>query len=243
MGDEVFGVAPGCLGRSVVAAQQLLVPKPPCVSFEGAATTPTVYVTVFQAFGNLATFSSSSKVGVKPLLCCLCPACILHTCRSRADSAVMRGSPAFACSLLCDGGRKSLLAPQVLVHAGTGGVGLAAVIIATALKCPILATAGTPQKRALLRDLGVQAAASSRDTSFLDVMGYQYGAAGHQLLARFSLSHTHGFRGDRLSGLQLCCHPSDLLSANVKHIRLLICKLKISTHYAGGIRQAKIAIT
>ncbi len=69
VGDEVFGVAPGCLGRSVIVAQQLLVPKPPSLSFEDAATTPTVYVTVFQAFGDLSTFSSSTKVNVRPLLC------------------------------------------------------------------------------------------------------------------------------------------------------------------------------
>ena len=74
-----------------------------------------------------------------------------------------------------------LSARQVLVHAGTGGVGLAAINIATALKCPIFATAGIPQKRSLLRDLGVQAAASSRDTSFLDITGCQSGVASHQL--------------------------------------------------------------
>lgn len=91
MGDEVFGVAPGCLGRSVVAAQQLLVPKPPSLSFEGAATTPTVYMTVFQAFGNLATFSSSSRVGFRPRLCGLQPCRIPHIRYSRFDTTVMRG--------------------------------------------------------------------------------------------------------------------------------------------------------
>ena len=65
----------------------------------------------------------------------------------------------------------------MLVHAGTGGVGLAAINIATALKCPIFATAGTPQKRLLLRGLGVQATASSRDTSFSDLTGCQSGSA------------------------------------------------------------------
>ena len=64
---------------------------------------------------------------------------------------------------------------QVLVHAGTGGVGLAAINIATELKCPIFATAGSTEKRALLRSLGVQAVASSRDTTFIDSMGYRAG--------------------------------------------------------------------
>lgn len=64
---------------------------------------------------------------------------------------------------------------QVLVHVGTGGVGLAAINIATALKCPIFATAGSTEKRALLRSLGVQAVASSRDATFVDTMGYRAG--------------------------------------------------------------------
>lgn len=71
----------------------------------------------------------------------------------------------------------SAVANQVLVHAGTGGVGLAAINIAKALNCSIFATAGTPQKRALLKSLGVQAAASSRDTTFTDITGYRAGVA------------------------------------------------------------------
>ena len=63
IGDEVFGVAPGCLGRSVIVQSDLLVLKPPIISFEDAATTPTVYVTVFQAFGDLSSFDKNQKVG------------------------------------------------------------------------------------------------------------------------------------------------------------------------------------
>ena len=64
VGDEVFGVAPGCFGPSVIVPQQLMVHKPPSISFEEAATTPTVYVTVFAAFGDLDTFHPSTKVGM-----------------------------------------------------------------------------------------------------------------------------------------------------------------------------------
>lgn len=66
---------------------------------------------------------------------------------------------------------------QVLVHAGTGGVGLAAINVAQALGCRVFATAGTAQKRSLLRSLGAQVAASSRDTDFVDVMAYREGAS------------------------------------------------------------------
>ena len=66
VGDQVFGVAPGCLGRSVIVTEKLVVPKPHNISFEDAATTPTVYVTVFQAFGDLVSASSNTKVGGIP---------------------------------------------------------------------------------------------------------------------------------------------------------------------------------
>ncbi len=64
VGDEVFGIAPGCLGHSVVAPAQLLVPKPPGVSFVDAATTPTTYVTVYTAFGELSSMRPGTKVGL-----------------------------------------------------------------------------------------------------------------------------------------------------------------------------------
>lgn len=64
VGDEVFGVAPGCLGPSVVVPEQLMVAKPPMLSFEEAATTPTVYVTVYTAFGDLENFNPNTKVGI-----------------------------------------------------------------------------------------------------------------------------------------------------------------------------------
>ena len=68
VGDEVFGIAPGCLGRSVIVQNELLVPKPRFISFEDAATTPTVYVTVFQAFGDLSSFDKTQKVGANAVL-------------------------------------------------------------------------------------------------------------------------------------------------------------------------------
>ena len=57
---------------------------------------------------------------------------------------------------------------QVLVHAGTGGVGLAAVSVARALGCAVSTTAGSSVKRVFLRTSGVREVASSRDASFTD---------------------------------------------------------------------------
>ena len=55
---------------------------------------------------------------------------------------------------------------RVLIHAASGGVGLAAVNIATWRGAEILATAGTPEKRQYLRDLGIRHVFDSRSLDF-----------------------------------------------------------------------------
>ncbi|MEP7209607.1 MAG: SDR family NAD(P)-dependent oxidoreductase [Alphaproteobacteria bacterium] len=62
------------------------------------------------------------------------------------------------------------LAPgeTVLIHAGAGGVGTAAIQIAQNIGARVLATAGSEEKRAYLRSLGVEAVFNSRDLAFAD---------------------------------------------------------------------------
>lgn len=62
-GDAVFGLAPGCLGHSVYAPADLLVHMPANLSFEAAATAPTVYVTVLTAFQQGQGMGPGTKVG------------------------------------------------------------------------------------------------------------------------------------------------------------------------------------
>ncbi|OQS16292.1 hypothetical protein B0T36_05880 [Nocardia donostiensis] len=57
---------------------------------------------------------------------------------------------------------------RVLIHAGTGGTGMAAVQIARLLGAEVFATAGSPAKRELLRTLGVQHVFDSRSADFAD---------------------------------------------------------------------------
>lgn len=57
---------------------------------------------------------------------------------------------------------------RVLIHAGAGGVGGAAVRIALAAGAVVHATAGTPAKRQALRALGVQHVHDSRSLAFRD---------------------------------------------------------------------------
>jgi acyl transferase domain-containing protein/NADPH:quinone reductase-like Zn-dependent oxidoreductase/thioesterase domain-containing protein/acyl carrier protein len=57
---------------------------------------------------------------------------------------------------------------RVLIHAGAGGVGLAAIQIAQQIGAEIFATAGSDAKREILRSLGVKHVYSSRSTAFAE---------------------------------------------------------------------------
>ena len=66
---------------------------------------------------------------------------------------------------------------KVLIHSGTGGVGQAAIAIARAAGAQIFATAGSPQRRELLHDVGIEHVYDSRSTDFAnqirkDTAGY-----------------------------------------------------------------------
>nr|WP_156687033.1 type I polyketide synthase [Mycobacterium sp. Marseille-P9652] len=57
---------------------------------------------------------------------------------------------------------------KVLIHSGTGGVGQAAIAIARAAGAEIFATAGSEQRRQMLRDMGIEHVYDSRSVEFAD---------------------------------------------------------------------------
>src|SRR6202048_2834053 len=59
---------------------------------------------------------------------------------------------------------------RILIHAGPGGVGMAAIQIAHHLGAEVIATAGSPVKRALLETLGVKHVIDSRRADFADAV-------------------------------------------------------------------------
>ncbi len=59
---------------------------------------------------------------------------------------------------------------SILVHAGAGGVGMAAIQIAHHLGVEVIATAGSPAKRALLETLGVKHVIDSRRGDFAEAV-------------------------------------------------------------------------
>ncbi|AKH85658.1 hypothetical protein AA958_29290 [Streptomyces sp. CNQ-509] len=66
----------------------------------------------------------------------------------------------------------------VLIHSATGGVGLAALQVARRRGARVYATAGTEEKRELLRGLGVEHAMDSRTLAFADEITERTGGRG-----------------------------------------------------------------
>ncbi|MEE2854727.1 MAG: sulfolipid-1 biosynthesis phthioceranic/hydroxyphthioceranic acid synthase [Actinomycetota bacterium] len=67
---------------------------------------------------------------------------------------------------------------KILIHSGTGGVGQAAIAIARATGAEIFATAGTEQRRDLLRDMGIEHVYDSRSIEFADLIRRETGGYG-----------------------------------------------------------------
>ena len=117
MGDEVVGMAPYCFRSHLTIDRLMVFRKPDHMSFEEAATLPTVYLTAHYALNHLA-----------------------HLARGE----------------------------RVLIHSGTGGVGQAAIRIAHGIGAEVFSTASTPEKRQMLKDMGVAHVMNSRNLDFAD---------------------------------------------------------------------------
>jgi NADPH:quinone reductase-like Zn-dependent oxidoreductase/acyl carrier protein/NADP-dependent 3-hydroxy acid dehydrogenase YdfG len=67
---------------------------------------------------------------------------------------------------------------RVLIHSGAGGVGMAAIALARRVGAEIFATAGNPEKREVLKKLGVHHVLDSRSTSFAEEIARVTGGKG-----------------------------------------------------------------
>jgi len=131
-GTPVFGLAVGSLGTCVHCSPLTMVPMPPgCVSFEEAATMPTVFSTVHMVLSSATALAAGEAV---------------------------------------------------FLPAAAGGVGLAALQLARAHGAKLVATAGSPSKRALLRGLGVSDVAGSRSTAFVEELAATNSGGVHVVL-------------------------------------------------------------
>ena len=117
VGDRVAGMAPYAFQSHVIVDARLVFRLPDSMTFEQAATLPTVFLTAHYAIHHLARMAPGESI---------------------------------------------------LIHGGTGGVGQAAIQIAQRLGLEIFATAGSDEKRQLLRDQGVPHVLNSRSLEFAD---------------------------------------------------------------------------
>ncbi|WP_433625645.1 SDR family NAD(P)-dependent oxidoreductase [Nocardia sp. CA-120079] len=83
---------------------------------------------------------------------------------------------------------------RILIHAGTGGVGLAAIAIARSLGAEVFATAGSDRKRSYLRKIGVRHVMDSRSLDFAAQTLAATGGAGVDMVLN-SLSGPALFAG------------------------------------------------
>lgn len=116
-GDAVVGVAPYAFRSHLTVDHRAAFKMPASLSFEEAATLPTVFLTAYYSIVHLAQMRPGERI---------------------------------------------------LIHAGTGGVGQAAIQVAQDIGLEILATAGSPEKRALLKQQGVEHVFDSRSLDFAD---------------------------------------------------------------------------
>ncbi len=117
IGDRVAGMAPYAFQSYAVVDARLVFRLPDSMTFEQAATLPTVFLTAHYAIHHLA---------------------------------------------------RMVAGESILIHGGTGGVGQAAIQIAQQLGLKIFATAGSDEKRQLLREQGVEHVFNSRTLEFAD---------------------------------------------------------------------------
>lgn len=165
-------------------------------------------------FSGCANGSWSTFVNCDARLVTTLPSCL--TAGQAAAAATAYGTAWYG---LCDLARISG-EDKVLIHSGTGGVGQAAIAIARMVGAEIYATAGSAERRQMLRDMGIEHVYDSRGTEFaeeirLDTDGYGVdivlnslpGAAqraGVNLLAyggRFVEIGKHDIYGDARMGL------------------------------------------
>lgn len=83
-------------------------------------------------------------------------------------------------------------------------MGLAALQVAKATACHVVATAGNPEKRAAVRARGASCVAGSRDTRFVDVLACQAGQTGPGQYAR--LCRNASLLPQLMLSNRACCH-------------------------------------
>ncbi|CAN5134442.1 hypothetical protein BH11PSE11_BH11PSE11_04980 [soil metagenome] len=117
---------------------------------------------------------------------------------------------------------------KVLIHSGTGGLGLAAIQIARAAGAEVFATAGSEEKRAYLRAMGIACVSDSRSLAFVDAVREHTGGQGVDIVLN-ALSGdliAGGFAVLRAGGRFLEAGKAGIWSASQAHA----CRADVAYH-------------
>jgi NADPH:quinone reductase-like Zn-dependent oxidoreductase len=161
-GDAVFGLAGGSLGSHVRCNAQTVT-----------------QVNASKGSLHLCLFTSGSPAKGHATLTCLLSATNVVQMPGNLDFEAASTTPTVCITVDCAFRQSAMVRPgdRVLVHAAAGGVGIAAMQLIDALGGTTVATAGSSNKRALVRSLGPSQVLGSRDTAFVSELAEVGGAS------------------------------------------------------------------
>lgn len=173
-GEVVLDVAAAGLNRADLLQRQGFYPPPPGASdvlgMECSGTVAAVGdgVTGWSVGDQGCALLSAGAYATKVAL----PVGQLMPVPAGVDLVTAAALPEVACTVWSNVFMVAGLRPDetLLVHGGAGGIGTFAVQLAAAFGARVLTTAGTPEKRALVRELGAEIAIDYREEDFVEVV-------------------------------------------------------------------------
>lgn len=181
-GEVVLDVTAAGLNRADLLQRQGFYPPPPGASdvlgMECSGTVAAVGadVTGWQVGDPGCALLSAGAYATKVAL----PVGQLMPVPEGVDLVTAAALPEVACTVWSNVFMVAGLRPEetLLVHGGAGGIGTFAIQLAAAFGARVLTTAGSPEKRALCRELGAEVAIDYRDEDFVEVVARLTDGAG-----------------------------------------------------------------
>lgn len=181
-GEVVLDVAAAGLNRADLLQRQGFYPPPPGASdilgmeCSGAVAAVGEGVTGWAVGDEACALLSAGAYATKVAL----PAGQLMPVPDGVDLVTAAALPEVACTVWSNVFMVAGLRPQetLLVHGGAGGIGTFAIQLAAAYGARVFTTAGTPEKRDLVRELGAEIAIDYREEDFVEVVKQATNGAG-----------------------------------------------------------------
>jgi putative PIG3 family NAD(P)H quinone oxidoreductase len=181
-GEVVLDIAAAGLNRADLLQRQGFYPPPPgatdVLGMECSGTVAAVGegVTGWAVGDAGCALLSSGAYATKVAL----PAGQLMPVPDGVDLVTAAALPEVACTVWSNVFMVAGLRPKetLLVHGGAGGIGTFAIQLAAAYGARVFTTAGTPEKRDLVRELGAEIAIDYREEDFVEVVKQATDGAG-----------------------------------------------------------------